>query len=273
VSESLNQPGDSSLAAAPSVTNTQSRSGHLVNVLYVLQILLCIAILVWPKSQDCKSCVQSSAKPAIALLGLFIYSLLLGLRASYLPNVNHYLAPILLAAHLVLVVEMGLQRAICIVCIGAALASLGIFLSEVRTYRQQWLLGAAAIAIVGLSAWLRPVLALEQRILLSDSGHEGILSQASYKEGLVNVLVVVKRDCKYCEEFKDNYAPRLKTKFGNLIDVRFIYLTKEAGNKGDIKTPMIVVGRSIDKSRVIEGLPSYDMLDRLLSQVLKAQIP
>lgn len=75
------------------------------------------------------------------------------------------------------------------------------------------------------------------------------------------MLVVIKKDCPYCEQFRNSYEKGIKAKYGQ---VRIAYIPLKSTSVTKAKLPMIIIGKSPTDSVAIEGLPSLDLLLRII---------
>lgn len=92
----------------------------------------------------------------------------------------------------------------------------------------------------------------------------GITSPQPVIDG-ATILVLERPSCEYCIELRSTHLPRIEKEFGGRVSVRY----RSADDvPGVSKTPTIVV-QSNHYSRVIEGLPPYDMLRNSVQRALE----
>jgi hypothetical protein len=234
-----------------------------VGILYIAQIVTCAGILLVLEFGDCQDCIKTSSKPFFAIVGLFTYSALLAFHCVKVP-VNRWFAPVALVVYSILVVETALQGTACALCIAGAVLGVGLFAFECPKYPANFraVFTAMLVLLSVVSVWARPILALEEAMVLRAVSGDGVLGVKYYEPDKVNVLVVTKSNCPYCDQFKRSYDGDLKGKFGDKIRVRYVPLKDSKHTLS--KLPMIVIGESPSSSVVIEGLPPLEILRRVV---------
>lgn len=195
---------------------------------------------------ECRSCDRD---PSLPLAGVVFYSTLLAIGLWRGPGRLVFGGAFLaFGAHLLLMVRILPDRW-CWLCVGAAANSL--FLAILALLADRSNLKVAAFAL----PWSAAVFLLVPKpaaIAVPES------------EG-VSVIIVEKDDCPYCRELREEVLPRLEREFGGRIEVRFRSADDFPGVR---KTPTILVTRR-KESRVIEGLPPYEMLRDAVARALE----
>jgi hypothetical protein len=248
----------------PEGTQARTRTRLGIAALYLTQIAVCIGVLVSLEIGNCKECVGTSIQPMLAVTGLFAYSAALALHCIQVLPVNRWFAPAAAGIHALLIAEMIRERSMCVYCIVSALIALALLAAEWPRYSgvRRCIAVLAIVAIGAFSAWARPVLRMEEALFLRPVKGEGIIGPRYYELGRLNVLVVVKKDCPYCEQFRNSYEKTLKDRFGPNVRIAYVPLKNATVISG--KLPMIIIGKDPPGSVVIEGLPSLEMISRVV---------
>lgn len=203
---------------------------------------------------DCGACEKDKTIP---LAGMSGYAILLTWAVWKGPTRGVFAGAFLaLGIHAFLVLRMA-SGIWCWVCAAAAvnavvLAGLAIALDRANLKLAGYILPWSAAILLVLP---RPAESLAQ----ADP-------QPLPPDG-ATVVVFERPTCEYCAELRTTHLPQLEREFGPRVTVRF----RSADDvPGVSKTPTIVV-RSNRYSRVIEGLPPYDMLRTSVVRALEVR--
>ncbi len=155
--------------------------------------------------------------------------------------------------HLMLVVQLLSLGAVCGLCLAAAglslaLVALSIACDRANLARLALVLPWAVLLVVGWPALPRPA----------------NLAAASVTDtAAVRMTVFTQADCPFCDELRHRVLPEIEREFGARLSVVWRPSTDLPGVR---RTPTLVLspGRRDRQTRVIEGLPSPDLLRRAI---------
>lgn len=254
----------------PSTSRWKCRA-WIINALYACQVLLAASVVTLVEN-GCAECAPSGVKVHISIAAVFLYSLALGLRCTLVPNINRYVSPIATCIHGLLCGEMVSQGSFCLSCVASAALAGALLAIEVSRYHR--LARAAVTLSVGAAVaigWLaQPVLSMERAVLLSSVGNNGLIGDKYFHPGKLSVIVLVKGNCNFCREFRTEYDRRLREIHGESISLTYVPLRNSPSVK--VRVPMIILGRSKERSYVVEGLPTFSSLNGLVL-TLKSRPP
>jgi len=231
-------------------------------------MLLCI-LAIQSQDRECAGCIRSPAEAVIAVTGLGFYSLALLVRSLWNPRVDRLFVPIALAVQWMLLVEMILQEKACIPCLAAAAGSVLLAWVAFPNKPSEALVVAGLVVASALcSVVFRPFLVLEGYLVLRSHGRDQILLAEEYFfDNKISMVVIVDRGCRVCDEFKREYDPKIRSRFGNGISIKYLDFRK-AGS-GVRKVPTIVIGIAPSKAVTIDGLPSLEFLSTMLARLTR----
>ncbi len=204
------------------------------------------ALAVW---LDCRACDRGSW---IAWAGLAGYVALLAVSLWKGPN-RLLFAGVFFAfgVHALLVVRMSQDRW-CWICAAAAVNS--AFLAGLAVALERSNLKLAGFAL----PWSAAVLLLVPR----SAAPQVHVTQA--REG-IRLVVLERPGCDYCRELRERVLPRLAREFGERVEIRF----RSADDvPGVTRTPTLILTKR-SQARVIDGLPSYEMLRDAVARALE----
>lgn len=225
-----------------------NRPWRTLVLLLALQALLAGAAATLEWTGSCGACHTGGMSLGMVGLafyaGLFIAALVTG------PTPVLYGAVLFgFGIHAALVGQMLSAGASCPVCLAAAgvsllLAATTIACDRANVARLAFILPWAVLAVLGWGGAARTAT---------------VASASVTDAAAVRVVVFTQRDCPYCDELRERVMPRAEREFGSRIEVVY----RPAGDLPAVRrTPTIVVtsGRRDREARVIEGLPTYEML-------------
>ena len=224
------------------------RTWKALVVLLAVQAALSAAAATVEWAYACGACRAGGF--SLGLVGLGFYAGLFIAALATGPSRVLFAAVLFgFGVHAMLVVQLIAGGRVCGLCLAAAAVSLAMAALAIAHDRQNLariatMLPWSAILVIGWSAAPRaPALASAS---ISDTA-------------AVRVVVFTQPDCPYCDDLRDRVVPEAEREFGPRIQVSY----RPAADLPAIRrTPTIVVtpGRKDRQTRVIEGLPSYDML-------------
>ena len=236
-----------------------------------IQVLLGTALAgsIWAffASQGCGSCGGAAAGEGgsiLAALGIAYYaillcgSLLLGPSKIVFGGIT--VAAGVHVSLLALLLSRGVFCPPCFLTGGAAISAiiLSFFLDGQNLARATWTLPGTALAwnvlaIYGLGIASPPIQdrgdALEAAVQ-----HESETREESISDQ-VRMIVYSNPQCHYCQQLKEEIAPRLKAEFGNLLAVEW----RPASEFPGMPTPTIFINRG-EFQMMFPGLPSEQVL-------------
>lgn len=222
-----------------------TRVSMLLRILLVLQILLCAAMAIGESLVPCLACSRGPA--AVAFLGLVFYlALALGMKCAGLTPELSGAVLFGTGIHVALVGRMWTQGPFCILCVIAALLSLGMAGAVIALDRRN----LGRLAVIG------PAI-----VLMVSSGWSGVLRPPEPKSPTdrIRIQIFTQQDCPYCETLERDLMPEIEKEFGPRITTE----VRPADELASVRrTPTLILhGRGAWPSvRVIEGLPTLERL-------------
>lgn len=223
-----------------------TRSRRALLLLLAVQAALSGAAILMEGSRACAACLAGGFSPSVA--GVAGYSSLL-IMAWWKGPSGLVLSGIHFAfgVHCALAVQQFLSGNVCGLCVAAALGSLAlvalsISVDRVHLGRMALVVPAAAfLAIFGLGIGTPRAPALDGAA------------------GAIRIFVFTEPDCPYCDELRKQVMPEIEKEFGARIRVAWHSAAELSAIR---RTPTLILssGRSGERDRVIEGLPTLDRL-------------
>ena len=236
-----------------------------------IQVLLGTALAgsTWAfyASQGCGSCGEAAAGTGgsiLSALGIAYYAILLGVSLLLGPS-KIVFAGITVAAgvHVSLLALLFSRGVFCPPCFltGAAAISaiiLSFFQDSQNLTRATWTLPGTAlvwnmVAIYGLGIAAPPIQA-QGEALEAAVQYESATSEDS-SSLQVRMTVYSNPQCHYCQQLKEEIAPRLEAEFGSSLAIEW----RSASNFPGMPTPTIFINRA-EFQAMFPGLPSEQVL-------------
>jgi len=216
-------------------------------ILFVGSLALGALLSIVAIALECPSCTRQTP---VAWAGLAGYLGLLAIALWRGPNRLVYAGAFLaFGMHALLIFRMAQDRW-CTICFLAAANSLLLAILAIACDRTNLKVAAWALP------WSASLLVVYPRsvspVVVPESAH-------------VRITVLERENCSYCRELREDRIPRLEREFGDRIEVNFRPADEFPGVS---KTPTLIVTRR-KHSRVIEGLPPYDLLRGAIAQALE----